>query len=141
MHEEQSISETWNDQASQSLGIETISIFEGGATVSMTVTDSMVNGLAVCHGGFLFTLADTAMAVASNSSADLSVAAFAVSAHIEFVSPAKRGDRLMATAVRQLKQGRAGFYDVTVRIEPGSTSSSDDRVVAFFRGKTVDTTR
>ncbi len=116
------------DAASQSLGMELIEVGNGTATIAMIVRDQHVNGLGICHGGFLFTLADSAMAFASNSTER---PAFAVSAQIEFLAPSKLGDRLVATATQQWQQGRGGLYDVVVANDAGI-------VVAHFRGKTIN---
>jgi acyl-CoA thioesterase len=118
------------DAASQSLGMELIEVGNGSAVISMTIAEQHVNGLGVCHGGFLFTLADSAMAFASNSP---DCSAFAVSAHIEFLAPAKLGDRLVATATEQWQQGRGGLYDVAVTNQTGIA-------IAHFRGKTIRST-
>ncbi|NNM00163.1 MAG: hydroxyphenylacetyl-CoA thioesterase PaaI, partial [Gammaproteobacteria bacterium] len=97
----------------------------GRAVMQMTVTDAMLNGHDVCHGGFLFTLADTAFAYACNSQDE---AALAQGASIDFLKPAHAGDVLTATAV-QLQQGRrTGLYDVTV------TNQAQQRL-ALFRGR------
>ncbi len=114
------------DAASQRLGIEVVNASDGAARVEMTVTDGMVNGLGVLHGGVIFTLADTAMAYASNAGeAD----AVAVNADIDFLQPGNVGDRLVATATRRAAAGRTSVFDVDVTTEPGS-------VVATFRGRT-----
>ena len=114
------------DRASQMLGIEIVSVSDGSCTAAMTVTDTMVNGLDTCHGGFLFTLADTAMAFASNSD-DLT--AFATFAAIDFVAPARAGDRLIARSAPVHSRGRNTIHDITVMTDSGS-------VIALFRGHT-----
>jgi phenylacetic acid degradation protein PaaD len=78
------------DNASRALGIELLDVTLGCARVAMTVRDDMVNGHGICHGGVLFTLADSAFAVACNSYGDPMVAA---GAGIEFLAPAPRGAR------------------------------------------------
>jgi acyl-CoA thioesterase len=98
----------------------------GASRLSLTVREEMLNGHAICHGGTIFTLADTALAHASNS---YNVVSVAVSCAIEFVAPARLNDRLTATAEEQLKAGRNGVYDVRV-------VNQHDDLVALFRGKT-----
>jgi len=112
------------DGASRRLGIELIDAGEGQATVRMTVTDAMVNGHAIAHGGYVFLLADTAFACACNSHGPVTVAA---GADISFLQPAKAGDVLEAYARERARSGRSGVYDVTV--------TRDGDVVAEFRGR------
>ena len=119
------------DHSSRHLGIEVVGVGEGSACVTMSVRPEMVNGLGVCHGGYLFTLADTAMAYASNSRDDV---AFAVAAQIDFLRPARAGDVLTAEAVERAGQGRTALTDVEVR-------TGDGTVVAVFRGRTRTTGR
>ena len=111
------------DRASRALGIEVRVLAPGRATLEMTVTDLMVNGHGIIHGGYVFLLADTAFACACNYPGAVTVAA---SADITFVSPARQGDVLVAEAVERHRYGRSGIYDVSV--------SCGDRVVAEFRG-------
>lgn len=115
------------DAASRTLGIEMVDASPGKATVSMVVTDAMVNGLGVCHGGVVFTLADTAMALASNSSGAPTLAS---AASIELLAPSEIGDRLQATCVEVAKPGRTAINDAVV-------INQNDEIVAVFRGRTV----
>jgi acyl-CoA thioesterase len=114
------------DEASSGLGIELVAVGPGRAEVGMTVRADMVNGLDVCHGGLIFTLADTAMAVASNSHGSHAVA---VAAAIDFVAPVHRGAQLTAVATEQHHRGRTGLYDVIV-------TDGDGAIVARFHGRT-----
>ena len=114
-----------DDAASQTLGITITDVATGTAIASMTVRDDMVNGHGICHGGYVFTLADTAFAFACNTYDDVTVAA---GADISFLEPVHRGDELTATAVELSRRGRSGLYDVTVRTGAGT-------VVAEFRGR------
>ncbi|MBV1953427.1 hydroxyphenylacetyl-CoA thioesterase PaaI [Streptomyces sp. BV333] len=111
------------DAASRGLGMTLQAVGEGTASVGMTVTGAMVNGHGNAHGGFLFTLADTAFACACNSYGPQAVGA---AADIVFVAPAREGDVLTAHAVERTRFGRSGVYDVRV--------TRDDQVVAEFRG-------
>jgi acyl-CoA thioesterase len=113
------------DRASQLLGIEITEVGPGRATARMRVTDSMINGHDIAHGGYVFLLADTAFAFAGNSYGGVSLAA---AADIVFVAPARSGDDLVADAVERVRFGRSGVYDVTVRRSTGD-------VVAEFRGQ------
>lgn len=112
------------DRASQGLGMAVERVGPGEAVVSMTIREDMTNGHGLCHGGFLFTLADSAFAFACNSY-DLRVVAQHCS--ITFVQPGRLGQRLSAHAVERSRAGRSGIYDVTVRNEAGE-------VIAEFRG-------
>ncbi len=114
------------DRASRSAGVDVVAVAPGRATARMTVRPDQVNGHGVCHGGYLFLLADTAMAYASNSHG---VSALASGADIAFLRPAREGDALTAEAVERAASGRSGLYDVTVR-------TADGTVVAEFRGRT-----
>ncbi|MGH9055717.1 MAG: hydroxyphenylacetyl-CoA thioesterase PaaI [Acidimicrobiales bacterium] len=118
------------DQASRGMGIEVVERREGNATACMTVRPDMVNGHGMAHGGFVFTLADTAFAFACNSPGRSAVAA---SAEITFVSPAQVGEVLVAEASMRTRFGRNGIYDVTVR--------AGDRVIAEFRGRSHEIAR
>jgi acyl-CoA thioesterase len=115
-----------DDAASRLLGITVESAAAGRAVARMTVRADMVNGHAIAHGGFVFTLADTAFACACNSWGPVTVAA---GADIVFVAPARLGDELVAEAVARTRFGRQGIYDVTVR--------RGDEVVAEFRGRST----
>ncbi|GAA2676412.1 MULTISPECIES: hydroxyphenylacetyl-CoA thioesterase PaaI [Nonomuraea] len=114
-----------DDAASAALGIELTELAEGAADCRMTVTPAMINGHGLCHGGYVFLLADTAFACACNSHGPVTVAA---GAEIIFVSPAREGEVLTASARERTRFGRSGVYDITVRGEDG-------RVVAEFRGR------
>jgi acyl-CoA thioesterase len=116
-----------SDAASQALGID-IDVREAGAAVArMTVRDDMVNGFGVCHGGLLFTLADTAFAFACNGYDDLS---FAAAATIDFMRPALLDDELRALAREDYRGSKSGFYTVEVR-------NQRDELVAMFRGRSA----
>ena len=101
-----------SDRASRSLGMEIVEIAPGRATMRMTVREDMVNGHAIGHGGFTFTLADSAFAFACNSYNRSTVAA---SCEIRFLAPTRLGDVLVAEAVERSRVGRDGVYDITVR--------------------------
>ena len=111
------------DDASQGLGMEIVEIGPGRATLAMTVRPDMVNGQRIAHGGFIFTLADSAFAFACNSHNERVVAA---QGNITFIRPGKLGDRLVAAAREISRSGRSGIYDVRVM--------AGDAVIAEFRG-------
>jgi acyl-CoA thioesterase len=113
-----------NDLATRSLGIEISEVSEGAATATMTVRPDMSNGHGICHGGYVFLLADTAFAFACNT---YGVATVAAGADVEFLMPVAVGERLVARAHEVLLRGRAGVYDVEVR--------RGDELVAAFRGR------
>jgi acyl-CoA thioesterase len=117
-----------DDVASRSLGIELLEAGAGRAVARMKVTEQMVNGHALAHGGYLFLLADTAFACACNSYGPVTVAA---GAEISFVAAARLGDLLVATATERTRYGRNGIYDVTVCRENGG----EPEIIAEFRGR------
>ena len=112
------------DQACKALGIALVTIAPGTATMTLRVRADMVNGHDLCHGGLIFTLADSCFAYACNSENFNTVAA---GARIEFLAPARLGDELTAIA-RQVQQGRrSGVYDVNV-------VNQAQQPIALFRG-------
>ena len=111
------------DEASSGLGMKIVEVGPGRATLSMTVQPHMVNGQRIAHGGFIFTLADSAFAFACNSQNEKAVAA---QGNITFIKPGKLGDELMAAAREISRSGRSGIYDVQV--------TAGDTVIAEFRG-------
>lgn len=113
------------DAASQQMGMRVVAVRPGYARVEMTIRPEMLNGHATCHGGFVFSLADSAFAFACNSYNFSTVAA---SCSIEFLAPVYAGDHLVAEAIEQASRGRTGVYDVTVRNQNGDQ-------VALFRGR------
>jgi acyl-CoA thioesterase len=120
-----------NDAASKGLGMTLDSVSPGQATMSMMVAENMVNGHGMCHGGFIFTLADSTFAFACNSHGDDAVAQHCA---ITFLRPGRRGERLTAEAVERSRAGRSGLYDVRVTGEDGT-------VVAELRGHSRILTR
>lgn len=116
-----------DDNASKWLGIKVEEVRPGYARLSMTVTANMVNGHNLCHGGLIFTLADSTFAFACNSHNQRAVAA---GASIEFLAPAFLGDLLSAEGVERSLKGRTGVYDMRVSNQKGE-------VIALFRGKSA----
>jgi acyl-CoA thioesterase len=112
------------DRASTDSGIRLLEVRPGCATVGLTVVEGHANGHGVCHGGVLFTLADTAFAIACNSHGPRAVAA---AADIVFARPALVGDELHACALERTRFRRSGIYDVTV--------TRGAEVIAEFRGQ------
>ncbi|MER7072691.1 hydroxyphenylacetyl-CoA thioesterase PaaI [Terrabacter sp. NPDC000476] len=115
-----------DDAASRALGMEATTVEGDHAVVTMTVRDDMVNGHGICHGGIVFTLADSCFALACNSQGRLTVAA---GADVSFTAPARLGDVLVAEGRVRSTSGRSGITDVTV------TRAADGQVVAEFRGR------
>ncbi|MDB5856114.1 MAG: phenylacetic acid degradation protein [Herminiimonas sp.] len=113
------------DQASRGLGMQLVAVKPGAARMTMTVRADMLNGHKTCHGGFIFTLADSAFAFACNNANKLTVASGAA---IDFLAPAMEGDVLSADAVEQARTGKTGVYDITVTNQHGKR-------IALFRGK------
>jgi len=112
------------DQASRGLGMELVSVGPGRAELQMTVTERMVNGHKICHGGFIFTLADSTFAFACNTYNQRTVAQHCA---VTFINSGKLGDRLTARGVEVSRRGRSGIYDITV-------TRADGAVIAEFRG-------
>lgn len=122
---EKSAEAMWaDDPASRELGMRIESIAAGKAVLSMMVRKDMVNGHGTCHGGFSFSLADSAFAFACNS---YNLRAVAQHCSVTYITPGKLGERLTATAKETSRTGRSGIYDVTV-------TGEDGRDVAIFRG-------
>jgi acyl-CoA thioesterase len=115
------------DQTCRTLGIGLDEVSLGRAVMRMRVTESMVNGHGMAHGGYLFLLADAAFSYACNSHGPVTVAQ---AAQVTFLAPAAVGDELVAEAVERVRAGRNGIYDVTVRQDSG-------KVIAEFRGQSV----
>jgi acyl-CoA thioesterase len=113
------------DSATRHLGITVHDVGPGQATTRLTIATHMLNGHGICHGGYVFTLADTAFAFACNTYDDVTVAA---GADISFLEPVTAPATLTAIARETHRRGRSGLYDVTVRTEAGA-------VVAEFRGR------
>jgi acyl-CoA thioesterase len=113
------------DTATQALGIRIAHVGPGYAELAMAVRADMLNGHEICHGGFIFTLADSAFAYACNS---YNLNTVASGGAIEFTAPARAGDMLTARAHERQLAGRTGVYDVEVANQRGES-------VALFRGK------
>jgi acyl-CoA thioesterase len=116
------------DRASREfLQMELLYCEPGRAALRMTVREPMLNGHEICHGGLIFTLADSTFAFACNSRNHVTVAA---GCSIEFLKPGQLGDVLTCEGVERIVQGRHGVYDMTVTNQSGE-------VVAMFRGKST----
>jgi acyl-CoA thioesterase len=117
-----------SDRASKDfLRMELVACEPGRAVMRMTVREEMLNGHEICHGGLIFTLADSTFAFACNSHNHVTVAA---GCSIEFLKPGKLGDVLTCEGVERVLQGRHGIYDMKVTNQRGE-------VVAMFRGKSA----
>ena len=114
-----------DDAATGMLGMQITAIAPGRAVVTMAVRADMLNGFAICHGGLIATLADSAFAFACNSRNALTVAS---GFGIDILKPAKLGDVLTAVAEEASLAGRTGLYDVTVKSQHGE-------LIAMFRGR------
>ena len=120
-----------SDSASQDLGISVEVSRAGQAEASMEIRANMLNGHQVCHGGFIFALADTAFAFACNTYDQVTLAA---AASIEFLRPARAGERLTASASERYRGARSGVYDVVV-------CNQDEQIIAIFRGRSHTTSQ
>jgi acyl-CoA thioesterase len=107
--------------------MELVACEPGRAVMRMKVRAPMLNGHQICHGGLIFTLADSTFAFACNSHNKVTVAA---GCSIEFLKPARLDDVLTCEGVEQVLQGRHGIYDMKVTNQRGE-------VIAVFRGKSA----
>ncbi len=112
------------DEASKWLGLELQSVAPGKAVMTLKVESKHLNGHKICHGGYIFTLADSTFAFACNTYNQNTVAQ---TCSVSFVSPGKLGDELKAEAVEINRTGRSGIYDITV-------TNQNSEVIAHFRG-------
>jgi acyl-CoA thioesterase len=115
------------DACSRALGLELLEVRPGYARLRMAVRPDFLNGHQICHGGLIFTLADSTFAFACNS---YNVNTVASGCSIEFLRPVQGGDVLTAEAVEQTLSGRNGIYDIRV-------TNRADETVAMFRGKSA----
>ena len=113
------------DRVAQDLNIQLLAVVAGSATMTMTVQERMLNGFAICHGGYITLLADTAFAYACNSYNDVTVAS---SLGIEFIVAVQGGDVLTAVATEVSLAGRTGLYDIEI-------SNQHGKRVAVMRGR------
>ncbi len=113
------------DQATRMLGMRILEVGPGRAVIEMPVRQDMLNGHALCHGGLITTLADSAFAFACNSYNELTVAS---GFSIDLLAPGRLGDVLTATCTELSKAGRTGVYDADVRNQRGER-------IAAFRGR------
>jgi len=118
-----------NDNASKYMGMSIELIAPGKAVMSMPVRLEMVNGHGICHGGYIFSLADSAFAFACNTHGEVTVAQHGA---IDFLRPGKSGDKLIATATEVSRGRRVGLYDVEVRRDDG-------KLIASMRGNSYST--
>ena len=116
-----------HDRASRALGMELADVGVGTSKMKLRVRADMLNGHGTCHGGVIFTLADSTFAFACNSHNHVTVAA---GCNIEFLQPAYENDVLTATGQEVAVAGRNGVYDIRVENQNGET-------VATFRGKSA----
>ena len=112
------------DKAAELLGIRILSVRAHYARLTMTVREDMLNGHGICHGGIIFTFADTAFAYACNTG---NIATVAAGADITFVAPGKKGDVLTAVCELRHRGGRSGVYDTIVKTR--------QQTIALFRGR------
>ncbi len=118
-----------DDRASPGLGMRLLDVAPGRARLSMPVAERMVNGHGICHGGFIFALADSAFAFACNTYGERVVARHCA---VTYLRPGRLGQVLIAEAAERARAGRSGLYDVRVIAEGGET-------IAEFRGQSRST--
>jgi len=114
-----------HDLASAYLGIKIVSLSPGHALATMDIRDDMVNGYDICHGGVIFSLADSTFALAANTH---NMVAYAMGCHIEYLRPALKGDSLTARATEMALTRRTGSYVVSV-------TNQDEKTIAVFHGR------
>jgi acyl-CoA thioesterase len=111
--------------ASRMLGIRIVGVSPGNAVLKMPVRGDMLNAHDICHGGFIFALADSALAFAAHS---YNIKTVTSGSSIDYLAPAVLGDTLTAVAMEQSRNGKTGVYDVSI-------TKSDGSCIAMFRGK------
>jgi acyl-CoA thioesterase len=116
-----------SDACSRALGLELLEVRPGYARMQMKVRDDFLNGHGICHGGLMFTLADSTFAFACNS---YNINTVAAGCSIEFLRAVKGGDVLTAEGIEQSLTGRTGIYDIRV-------TNREGEIVAMFRGKSA----
>lgn len=114
-----------DDAATQGLGMQVLAVEPGSTRLKMCVTQHMLNGFSTCHGGYIFTLGDSAFGVACNSFNQMAVAS---SAGIEFLAPAYLNDELIAEANVKSQGRKTGLYDVVI-------TNQNNKTIALFRGR------
>lgn len=115
-----------NDSFSQWLGIEVIESEAGYCKLRMKIREEMTNGFGVCHGGITYSLADSALAFASSSRGNISLA---LENNINYIKKVEVGD-LLTAETEELQNGKTiGVYKVRI-------SNQNDEPVAVFRGTT-----
>lgn len=133
---ERSANAMWaNDAASKWLGMSLDTVDEGRASISLTVEPHHCNGHGICHGGIIFSLADSAFAFACNSRNQATVAQHNM---ISFVAPGRLSDRLTATATELSLTGRSGIYDIRVSNQNGETIAEMRGMSRAIRGHLFD---
>lgn len=120
-----------NDWFSQWLGIERLEVKQGRCVLRMTIRKEMLNGFAIAHGGITYSLADSALAFASNSHGRMSVSVETSISHTESL---KEGDVITATAEEMSLSNKVGVYHITV-------TNQNNKVVALFKGTVYRTSK
>lgn len=113
-----------NDLFAKQNGMKILDVKEGFAKVSMKTEKHHLNGAGTVHGGVIFSLADFAFAIATNSYKKL---ALAVNASIQFMKPGFEGNELRATAQTESQSTKLGHFRVTVKNE-------NEELIAVFQG-------
>jgi len=112
------------DAFSQWLGIERIEVRAGYCKLKMTVRSEMTNGFNIAHGGISYSLADSALAFASNGHGEQAVS---IETSISHTKAVKANDVLFAEATEQNLSRKTGLYEVRV-------TNQNQELVALFKG-------
>ena len=120
-----------SDWFSQWLGIERVEEKPGYCVLKMKIRKEMLNGFAIAHGGITYSLADSALAFASNSYGRMSVS---IETSISHVISLKEGDIITAIAKEKSLTNKIGIYDITI-------SNQENKVVALFKGTVYRTSK
>ena len=121
-----------NDKASKNLGMEIISVKPGSAAIAMPVTETMLNGYSICHGGYIFTLADSCFAFSCNT---YNLITLAMGCSIDYLEKVPGGTTLVATGIERKRTRTTGVYDITITAK----EDGQEKLIALFRGKSFCT--
>lgn len=120
-----------NDAFSQWLGIEILDLDAGKAVLQMTLRQEMTQGFGIAHGGITYSLADSALAFASNAHGRKSVS---VETSISHLLAVKVGDILTATAIEESLSNKIAVYNIRIM-------NQEDKLVALFKGTVYRTSK
>lgn len=122
-----------NDLFSQWLGINILQQSEGACTLTLTIRKDMLNGFGIAHGGITYSLADSALAFASNSKGRKSVS---IETSISHIISLKENDEIIAKAFCETETEKLGHYKINVSLKNDPT-----KIVAIFKGIVYKTSK